>query len=392
MTGFRDDELTTMLRELRPAPSAEFAAELDARVEAGFPRRPAAGASALERVIARLRSTPPRRLLLPAGGVAVTAIVVATAVIAGTRGSAGPGGDAPGSGRQSFSSGTEYAAPPAGVPTPSRPAPAHQSASAGSSSNGVAEAAEVESSGTVEHAPRLAQPRSGPYASHHSGREIERGASITLADEPSKVRSDASRVFEAVHAANGIVLHSAIRDGSSGEAGATFELLIPTAKLGDAMASFAGIAEVRGRHESTQDITAPTVDIGEKLQDSAARVRGLLAQLATAESDAERTAVEIQLRGERARMADLRSQLDGLQRRANLSHVSLRIETGGSSQSGSGPWGIGDGFDDAGRILAVAAGVSVIGLAALAPLALLALLPWLARRAYLARARARALA
>jgi hypothetical protein len=216
---------------------------------------------------------------------------------------------------------------------------------------------------------------------------------MTLSDDASKVRSDAGQVFEAVHAANGIVLHSAIRDGSSGAAGATFEVLIPTARLGDAMAAFAGIAEVRSRHESTADITAPTVSAQEHLQDSAARVKGLLTQLANADTGAERASVERELRAERNRMAALRSRLSGLERRANLSHVSLRIATGAGASGGSGGgWGIGDGFDDAGRILAVAVGVSVIGLAALAPLAILALLAWLARAAWVRSRRRAALA
>jgi hypothetical protein len=395
MTSFRDDELATMLRELRPAPSAEFAAELDARAEAGFPRRAVAGASTHERVFARLRSIPPRRALPAAGGVAVAAVVIATAVLAGSGNGAHDAVSV--ATEHSFANGAP-SAPATGTADRAHggrsPVPVH-SAAAGESNTagpGGEEFVEGEVGSSAESAPKLASPRSGPYASHHSGRDIERGASITLADDPSRVRSDAARVFEAVHATNGIVLNSAIRDGASGEAGASFELLIPTAKLGDAMASFAGIADVRGRHEATRDITAGTVGVGEKLGDSAARVRGLLIQLEEAGTDPARTAVEIQLRGERARMANLRSRLAGLRRRANLSHVSLRIETGDSSQGASGAWGIGDGLDDAGRILAVAAGVSVIGLAALAPLALLALLPWLARRAYLARARARALA
>ena len=215
---------------------------------------------------------------------------------------------------------------------------------------------------------------------------------MTLSDDPSKVRADAGQVFEAVHAANGIVLHSAIRDGSSGAAGAEFELLIPTARLGDAMAAFAGIAGVRSRHESTADITAPTVSAQEHLQDSAARVKGLLTQLANADTDAERAAVEMELRAERNRMAALRSRLSGLERRANLSHVTLRIATGSGANEGSGGgWGIGDGFNDAGQILAVAAGVSVIGLAALAPLAIVVLLAWLARAAWVRTRRRTAL-
>ena len=39
MKPFRDEtELGAALRELRPAPRAEFAAELDTRAAAGFPR------------------------------------------------------------------------------------------------------------------------------------------------------------------------------------------------------------------------------------------------------------------------------------------------------------------------------------------------------------------
>ena len=35
----RDDRLAAELRALRPAPSPEFAAKLDGRAAAGFPRR-----------------------------------------------------------------------------------------------------------------------------------------------------------------------------------------------------------------------------------------------------------------------------------------------------------------------------------------------------------------
>ena len=54
MEPFRDDELSATLRELRPAPAPAFAAELDERAAAGFPRPRAAGrASPLTRLRAR---------------------------------------------------------------------------------------------------------------------------------------------------------------------------------------------------------------------------------------------------------------------------------------------------------------------------------------------------
>ena len=124
-------------------------------------------------------------------------------------------------------------------------------------------------------------------------------------------------------------------------------------------------------------------------------VESLLTQLAGIRyRRRERPEVEVELRAERDHSATLRSRLTDLHRRANLAHVSLRIETGASSTGGAGGGGrgIGDGLDDAGRILAIAAGVAVIGLAILVPLAAIGLLGWLAHRVWLRRARARALA
>jgi Domain of unknown function (DUF4349) len=369
MKPFRDDaELTAALREIRPAPRPEFAAELDARAAAGFPRESRWGS-----MVARFRerlSSPPRRLLAPVGAFAVAAIVIATVVVA-TTDSGGP---------------TSPDHPTTTVLDSARlgAEPVEKAAAPTTSAAG-------ESSASATEAP--ISKLSGPYAAQTGRRDIERSAEIVLGADPVEVRVDAAKVFEAVHAADGIVLSSSIRDGDAGEAGADFELLIPSGKVGDAMASFSSIADVRSRHEATQDITAPTVSVGERLQDSRAKVESLLGQLAHADTDEERAAVEAQLRSERYRTAALRSRLSSLNRRANLSRVSVRIETGTSSSShdGGGGWGIGDGLDDAGRILAIATGVTVIGLAILAPFALLALLAWLSRRAWLRRARRDAL-
>jgi hypothetical protein len=237
-------------------------------------------------------------------------------------------------------------------------------------------------------------PAAGPYASRTSHREIERSAELILGTDPAEIRKAASEVFETVHAYRGIVLNSSIRDGGEGEARARFELLIPSARLSDALAGFSGIAEVRSRHEATADITAPTVRTGEQLRDSRAKIEGLLAQLSDADSIGERVAAEAELRAERRDLAYLRSQMSTLKRRANFSRVALRIETGAASSSSNenGGWSIGDALDDAGHILAIAAGVTIVGLAVLGPLALIALFAWLANRARIRRGRQRALA
>ena len=187
-------------------------------------------------------------------------------------------------------------------------------------------------------------------------------------------------------------MRSSTREGAAGEAGATFELLIPSAKLGDAMAAFSEIDHVRSRHEATADITVPTVSATELLQESRARIDSLLAQLAETETESEREAVEAELRHERRHASRLAAQLTHLHRRADFSRVSLRIETSSAGESSSGgAWGIDDALHDAGHILTIPAGVALIALAVLGPIALIALLAWLTHRTWVRRERRRVL-
>ena len=386
----RDDlDLAAELRVLRPAPRQEFVAEMDARAEAGFPRR-GRGGGALDRVAERLRATPPRRFLAPAGACAVAAIAIATAVVTTSQ-----------NGQDSLHPNSERLSAAPAQPDfleQAAPAPSLKSLTpteSASAARGDSGAGDTSSTQAGEAAVPLARTRSsdsGPYASQAGRREIERSAQMVLGAEPTEVRTAAAKVFDAVHTADGIVLNSAIRDGSAGRAGASFDLLIPSGRLGDTLAAFSSIAEVRSRHEATQDITAPTVGVGERLRDTQATIEGLLGQLAAAETNGERVAVEAELRAERRQAAVLRFRLSTLRRRANFSRVSLRIETGTPAAADpGGSWGVSDALGDAGHILGVAAGVAIVGFAILVLPALFCLLVWLARRLWVSRDRQRAL-
>lgn len=405
MERFEPDSLVAALETLRPAPSPTFAAELDERAAARFPRRAGEGGSPLRDLLARLGALRPQQVLVPVGGAALAAIVVATVVIAAgepatdsselarldptdrplaepaTKASEGFGGSAGAPATEPRQGGGEGAGVQYETSIPSVAGGAAESAgSASGAAGGAADAA-------------ASPPPTGPYAAGARHREVERSAQMVLGADPADVAGDAAAVFDAVHAVDGIVLRSSVRGGEAGAAGARFELLIPSAKLGDALASFSAIDTVVSRHEATDDITAPTVRTGELLRDSRAKLDGLLAQLANADTEAERTAAEAELRAERRHNAYLRSQLSTLERRANLSRVSLRIETDPGSAAGSsdGNWGIGDALGDAGHILGIAAAVTIVGLAILAPIALLAFLLWLAARTHVRRARERTL-
>jgi hypothetical protein len=358
----RDDRLAEELRELRPTPRPEFAAELDERAAAGFPRR-----SRLPRLSLPfdLSSLQPRRLVLASGALALLAIVVATSLVATSQNEDG-------------STPSDQIA--LSEPKSTEAAP-ETSQSSGGSSSGIQYGAER------TYGSALSQPSPEPR-----NRAVERSAELVLGAAPGDVGEDSSEVFDVVHAHDGIVLNSSTREGKPGQAGARFELLIPSAKLSDALAALSGVDEVRSRHEATTDITAPTVTTGELLRDSKARIDSLLAQLEAAATESEREVVEAELRQERRHRASLRANLQNLQRRADLSRVLVEIVTGTVEEpSSGGAWGVGDALGDAGKILAVAAAVAVVGLAILGPIALIALLAWLAHRAWVHRERRRVL-
>ena len=377
------NDLATALAEIRPAPRSEFAAELDARVVAGFRNPRQARHFSLTAIATRLSFFTPRRFALAGVGAGLVGIVITTVLI--TSNDSGPASVALDSAESN---------PPHQIQHSQLAAkPAHPTIHG--ARHGVQAAPEIETfsreahssvNGSAAYIP--AQQRTPNVLIRPAHRDVKRAAEINLLADPTAVTADSAKVFRAVHDVDGIVLHSSTTAGT--DAGARFEMLIPSTKLGDALASISAIDEVHYRREASDDITAPTVATGERLRDSRARINSLLTQLASAETESEREVIEIQLRGERRQAAGLRSQLARLHRRIQYARVQVRIESDPKRDSG-GAWGIGDAFHDAGHILGIAAGVTLVGLAVIAPLALLCLLVLLAQRLWLRTRRERAL-
>jgi hypothetical protein len=387
------EELTAGLHSLREAPSEEFASKLDARAAAGFPgrRRVAAellpGSAAAGRLAARFRGASPRQKLLPALAGATTVIVVATAVIVAT--------DRSGIDRSGGQGGAGEPVPMSTESEGAKAAPSGAAEQAPGAQRGlVPPTAGAPSSRVIAPAPALPPVGTGK-APGVRNRQVQRFAELTLGTDPEQVQEVAGKVFDVVGRYRGIVLSSSVHDGSEGEAGASFELLIPSRRLGDALSELSGIAEVRSRSDNTLDITAPTVSANERLRDARAEAESLLRQLGEAGTDAERASIKAQLRVVRGRIAAFRSQVRRLEQRADFSRVSLRVATGSQEAAfpatGDGDWTLGDALHDAGRVLAVAAGVALIALAVTLPLALLGAGAWAGRRIYLRRAREQAL-
>lgn len=400
MDRFDDDTLLAELRELRPTPRPEFAAELDARAAAGFPRGADTTAAVFAPLLDWWRGMNPTRRLIPVLGVALTVLVVATVVVATQSGSNRVNLNV------STSSTTEESVAPmaesesaevGGAAKSAAPqaAEGEESSSAESAPaeevGGAAGAEEAEA--TIEAAPVAPSAKSDSGA---AGRNIERSSYIVLGTKPGEVSGASAKVFETVHAAGGYVLNSSVQSGTTGATGASFELSIPSAKVNSTLAAISAIAEVRERHDATTDITAPTVSAAEELADSNATIDSLLKQLGDAETEAEQESVEARLREERRRHASIRASLDHLHQRASMSEVTVRIVTGEGAgvappSKDDGNWGVGDALHSAGHILTIAAGVVLIGLAVLAPFALFGLIFWAGNRIRVRRLRERTL-
>ena len=305
-------EIVAELEAMRPPPRPDFAAELDACVAAGFSNSTHHVGSWFDRLGERLSGLSWRRAAGPIGAVALIAIAVATAVISISE-------SGPSDGERQIAD--HAAASPEVAPTPT---PSDSAANLNQFSQKVPQV--VGSSGTGSAA-GVGTAESGPYAARARVRDIERSARVTLAVDPDDVHSAASDVFSTVHSYDGIVLRSSVRTRGEGGAVASFDLLIPSARLDDALAAFSDIGPVSSRSDASVDVTAPTIGLEERAQDSRAKIESLVRELSAAGSDAERESVEAELRSERNRLARVRSRLNSLQRRTHFSRVSLRIES-----------------------------------------------------------------
>jgi uncharacterized protein DUF4349 len=133
------------------------------------------------------------------------------------------------------------------------------------------------------------------------------------------------------------------------------------------------------------------VSARDRLRDARAERKALLAQLATATTVNETESIRERLDIVAREIAAARRRLARVNNQANFADVSVTLAARGAAEDDEGAWTPGDAFDDALRVLEVAAGVAVIAAAVLLPLALLWLLIWLARRGLTRRGRERAL-
>jgi uncharacterized protein DUF4349 len=399
-------DLAVDARADRPVVAPDFGAKLDEWAAAGFPRgeRPGmsdeeAPASALPGLLERLRSVPPRRLLVSAGAAATFVVAVAVGIGVSDQ----LGGPSGGSG-----AGPTALTVPNSAGGPATDNQAQQSAGgAGSTSAQELDTQAGRTSSDARLAPfaRARTPTVGQLQpGRAANRKVEQNVDLVLATEPQQVRDVADGVFDVVHQYNGFVVSSNITSGRGGptpvpvERGdtaqrggsGTFELRIPAAKLENALHDLSGLAHVASRTDGTVDVTNQFDAAKARVQDLETLRQHLLRQLANAITITEQESLKQRIAIVENQLADAKKHLGNIQTRIRLVPVTVEIRGQEGVDSG-GAWGIGDAFHDAGRVLTVTGGILLISAAVLLPLGLIGAVAWITARAAIRRRREGAL-
>ena len=355
-------ELALLVRDERPAPGPAFTRSLDSRVERGFPRAPR-----------RIRGLSWPKLTLPALGVAASVFLVVLIAVTVPSGSDGPASPSSGG---SGGSAASQAAPSTGAGES-----VERSKAAGSSDSAAASPAVTSP---------LPLPRgSTGGADGRTRRSVERSAQITLATTPRDIDRASAKIIRVADDLGGYVVTSQISSGSSGD----FELRVPERRLQTALARLSAIGKVRGRTQSSQDITAAVVSVQSRLKDARTERRSLLEQLAAATTTNQTTSIRERLRLVSGQIAAAKRDLRRQKTRASYSTIAVSLVA--DKQAGAAPpddgWTPGDALGTAARVLEVSAAVLLVAAAVALPLGLVALLVWLAARQAAHRRRERAL-
>jgi hypothetical protein len=320
-------ELAGVVTAVRPAPSADAARRLDARVAQ------------------RLRPRPPRRrrfsgALMPALGLAAVVVLLVGVGLAGRGGSTG---------------------------------------SSSSGGSGASSAVSPESSGSS--AAGTIAPQS---------RAIERDTTLTIATPPDQVDRAASAAAAVATDLGGYVASSNVTDrrGATLELRVPGERLDPAVsrlsrlgKVRDLQRSALDITgELSTARQRVADLRAERRSLLRRLAHAGTPKLADHARARLAVVTRRLNAARVQVRAVHAR-ADL----------ATLSLTITAQRGAGVAPTGHDPWTPGDALHDAGRVLEVAAGVALVALAVLAPFAVLAALAWLAARTLGRRRRERLL-
>ncbi|MQA76183.1 MAG: DUF4349 domain-containing protein [Solirubrobacterales bacterium] len=219
-------------------------------------------------------------------------------------------------------------------------------------------------------------------------RIVDASARITLGADAGEVQDVANQVVEVTDRHHGIVSDSRVSTDRD-QAQASLSLQIPHARLDAALGDLSALADVLSRTEATDDITARAVRARRELANTFDQLRRARIELIRADTPEQRLVSRARIDSLEATADAQRARLDGVKRQGRFATVEVEVTSSGRGSAGGG-WSLPDAFDDAGHVLEVIGGVTLISLAVLGPLALIGALAWLiaARTVRLRRERA----
>lgn len=331
-------ELREDVRALAPPMTVDFERRLAERiVECGAPRRALRG-----------RLPRPARPLGAAAAAAIAALVVAVVVVGSWQG---------GSSRQAAPAPAVTSASPRPTPGFSAGAP---SGARVKGPQGASPSAQV----AVAESPTPAS--SGPAAA--PGRVQQLGATVTLGATPTGVQATADRVARLVVGDGGFVQSSHVQVQQGGASEANLMLRVPSERLSAAIAALERLAPVRAESQSLQDITGAYDAARRRLADAIAERQALLRALSHASTQGQIDSLRERLSQARTAIAQARSGLAGVSRRASTAEVEVTVV--GNAPTGSEGVTLRHGLHDAGRVLTITLIVLLIAAAGLVPVAL----------------------
>jgi len=354
-------ELALLLSSERELPSSEFVRTLDARAA----RRFSQGAPAAPRRLGRLGRF---HITGPVVGTALAgafAVAVAAVVITGGTFS---GSQTPNPSRHPVN------LSPGSLATHAKTTPSNPSTSAFSGSGAA------QNEGASAQNLTAAVPTTSSTGTH-----VVQSAQLTLSTPNDRIENVSQEVFNVVAEENGTVSNSQVTSATPGAGGgyAVFSLSIPTGNLQQALTRLSSLryANVSSRTDGTQNVSNQYTSDQRKIADGKALRTALLKQLQTAETQAAIDSIQAQLKLAETQLTSDENAFSSLQHRISFSGLQVQINAGPvivPVHSQSRGLTIGRAVHDAGRVLVVAAGVALIGLALMIPVGLLtALLIWI---------------
>jgi hypothetical protein len=225
-------------------------------------------------------------------------------------------------------------------------------------------------------APPAAPSAAGAAPELTAPRRVIRDVRQTVRVAPDGVARAAARVSAVVEDAGGYLASSSVRERGP-SAGGSFTVVVPVGRLDETVAALGRIGRPVRLTRSSTDVTEQAASLQDRLDDERADRAALRLQLARTVDPDRRAARRRELRLRSSRVAALEAQRDALRGRTATARISLRLTTREESAAApapgvdDGPWGLGDAWRDAGRVVEVGAGVLLLSGVVLLPVVLL---------------------